>query len=73
MPAFEVVDESETHSAIFRLRWARYPGQSAWDACKDAIDEVGGAAFPELLADSSAVRVTAEAERVVGRDVEIDV
>jgi hypothetical protein len=72
MPAFEVVSESDTKSALFRLRWTRYPGQSAWTACKDAIDEVGGAAFPDLVGSASALRVTAEAERVVGRDVEVD-
>jgi hypothetical protein len=72
MPAFEVVPVSETEAALFRLRWTRYPGQSAWAACKDAVDEVGGAAFPDLVGGASAVRVTVEVQRVVGRDVEVE-
>jgi hypothetical protein len=72
LPSFEILDETEDEHARFRLKWVNYTGQSAWLAAKDAMEEIVGVVCPDLL-KSVALRITVEAESVIGRDVEIDV
>ena len=71
LPAFEVVEETEDEPAMFKLTFVGIIAASGWAAVEECIDTLQTLA-PDLLEEGTALRLGVGAERVVGREVEVD-
>jgi hypothetical protein len=72
LPSIRVSDETEDELATVTLEWVDYSAESTWDAMKDAMEEVAGVIIGGLLEIAAPMRLSAEPEWTIGRDVEID-
>ena len=72
LPAFEVIDQAGEEPALFKMTFVKCTADSAWAAVEDCAENLA-VIVPDLLGDSTALRIGAGAEEVIGREVEIDV
>lgn len=71
LPSFEFVPETADDPPLVRLRWVEHTARSSWLAIKDVMEETAGVIFRDLLDSEISMRITVDATRTVGRNVEV--